>query len=160
MVEQSSEAARTGRRRAGGRAKRLSLRSAGPAKGAVGPGIPGGAYAPLSSRDIERIHARALDVLEKIGMADAFPAFREIALAKGCWMNAHDRLCFPRGLIEDIVADAGRNFDLCGRDPALDLHIEKTRTHFGTAGMAVKRNLRFLAARYTVATISTRLAIS
>jgi trimethylamine--corrinoid protein Co-methyltransferase len=86
----------------------------------------------------ERIHERALDALEKIGMAGAFPAFREIALAKGCWMNEHDRLCFPRSLIEDIVAGAGRNFHLCGRDPSLDLHISESRVHFGTAGMAVK----------------------
>jgi trimethylamine--corrinoid protein Co-methyltransferase len=104
----------------------------------VGPGIPGGAYRPLSDRDVERIHERALDALEKIGMAGAFPAFREIALAKGCWMNEHDRLCFPRSLIEDIVAGAGRNFHLCGRDPSLDLHISESRVHFGTAGMAVK----------------------
>jgi trimethylamine--corrinoid protein Co-methyltransferase len=138
MPEHSLEPGHTVRRRAGGRAGRRSQRAAGPKKGAVGPGIPGGAYRPLSPRDIERIHERALDVLEKIGMAGAFPAFREIALAKGCRMNEHDRLCFPRSLIEDIVAGAGRNFHLCGRDPAHDLHIAEARTHFGTAGMAVK----------------------
>ncbi|HEY5658073.1 MAG TPA: trimethylamine methyltransferase family protein [Myxococcota bacterium] len=138
MAEQSAEAGDGHRRRAGGRASRLSQRAAGPKKGAVGPGIPGGAYRPLSSRDIERIHESALDVLENIGMGGAFPAFREIALERGCRMNSYDRLCFPRSLIEDIVAGAGRNFHLCGREPALDLHIAEARTHFGTAGMAVK----------------------
>jgi trimethylamine---corrinoid protein Co-methyltransferase len=126
------------RRRGGGRAGRISQRAAGPKQGAVKPGLIGGAYRPLSDPDIARIHDRALDVLENIGMGGAFPAFRELALAKGCRMNAHDRLCFPRSLIEDIVAGAGRNFTLCGRDPAHDLYIADRRTHFGTAGMAVK----------------------
>ncbi len=94
------------RRRAGGRDARRALRKAGPKKGAVGPGLEGGAYRPLAGRDIERIHERALDVLENIGMGDAFPEFREIALDKGCRINKDGRLCFPRALIEDIVAGA------------------------------------------------------
>ncbi|MDH5306867.1 MAG: trimethylamine methyltransferase family protein [Myxococcales bacterium] len=138
MTGRLSESDAPARRRGGGRAARVSQRAAGPKAAAVGPGLLGGAYRPLSDRDIQRIHERALDVLEKIGMGGAFPAFRELALAKGCWMNAHDRLCFPRSLIEDIVAGAARNFTLCGRDPAHDLFLADARTHFGTAGMAVK----------------------
>jgi trimethylamine--corrinoid protein Co-methyltransferase len=138
MTQQTSRDGAPARRRGGGRAARLTQRAAGPKHSAVGPGLIGGAYRPLSDRDIERIHERALDVLETIGMGGTFPAFREIALERGCRMNEHDRLCFPRSLIEDIVAGAGRNFVLCGRDPAHDLHIADTRTHFGTAGMAVK----------------------
>ncbi len=128
---------RTGGRRAGGRAARHALRAAGPKQPAVGPGMIGGAYRPLSERDIARIHERALDVLETIGMAGAFPEFRDIALAKGCRMNEHDRLCFPRALIEDIIAGAARNFVLFGRDPKHDMTISESRVHFGTAGMAV-----------------------
>ena len=106
--ETSAQAAKKSRRRAsGGRSARLAARSQGPKKGAVGPGLSGGAYRPLSDHDVQRIHERALDVLENIGMGDAFPAFREIALAKGCTLNEHGRLCFPRALIEDIVAGAG-----------------------------------------------------
>ncbi|MEE9230100.1 MAG: trimethylamine methyltransferase family protein [Acidobacteriota bacterium] len=138
MAQQISEPDAPGHRRRGGRVARRPQRAAGPKKGAVRPGLAGGAYQPLSSHDIERIHERALDLLEHVGMAGAFPAFRELALAKGCRMNEHDRLCFPRSLIEDIIAAAGRNFTLRGRDAVHDLHISDTRTHFGTAGMAVK----------------------
>jgi trimethylamine--corrinoid protein Co-methyltransferase len=133
-----TETPRAKRRSSGGRAARVAQRARGPKEGAVRAGLIGGAYRPLTDREIQRIHERALDVLENIGMGDAFPAFREIALAKGCWMNEHDRLCFPRALIEDIVAGAGRNFTLFGRDPKHDLHISESRTHFGTAGMAVR----------------------
>jgi trimethylamine--corrinoid protein Co-methyltransferase len=133
-----TETPRAKRRSGGGRAARVAQRSEGPKEAAVRAGLIGGAYRPLADRDIQRIHERALDVLENIGMGDAFPAFRELALAKGCWMNEHDRLCFPRALIEDIVAGAGRNFTLHGRDPKHDMHISESRTHFGTAGMAVR----------------------
>jgi trimethylamine--corrinoid protein Co-methyltransferase len=138
MAEGSAESGGSRQRRAGGRKARLAQRADGPKRGAVGPGLLGGAYQPLSRHDVERIHQRALDVLENIGMDGAFPEFRELALAKGCRLNQHGRLCFPRSLIEDIVAGAGRNFTLCGRDPVHDLHISDARTHFGTAGMAVK----------------------
>jgi trimethylamine--corrinoid protein Co-methyltransferase len=133
-----TETPRARRRSGGGRAARVAQRSGGPKEAAVRAGLIGGAYRPLSDHDIRRIHDRSLDVLENIGMGDAFPAFRELALAKGCWMNEHGRLCFPRALIEDIVAGAGRDFTLHGRDPKHDLHISDSRTHFGTAGMAVR----------------------
>jgi trimethylamine--corrinoid protein Co-methyltransferase len=124
-------------RRAGGRAARIALREAGPKNPAVGPGMTGGAYRPLSDHELERIHHAALDVLENIGMDGLFEPFRTLALEKGCRLNDQGRLCFPRALVDDIVAGAGRNFVLHGRDPAHDLEIGGTRVHYGTAGMAV-----------------------
>ena len=138
MAQQISENGAPGHRRKGGRAARRPQRAAGLKSEAVRPGLPGGAYRPLTSHDITRIHDCSLDLLEQVGMAGAFPEFRELALAKGCRMNEHDRLCFPRSMIEDIIAGAGRNFTLYGRDSAHDLHIAEARTHFSTAGMAVK----------------------
>ena len=70
------------RRSGGGRAARVAQRSEGPKEAAVRAGLIGGAYRPLTDHDIQRIHQRALDVLENIGMGDAFPDFRELALAK------------------------------------------------------------------------------
>src|SRR5262249_51834157 len=95
------------------------------------------AYKPLSGRDVERIHHTVLDVLEKIGMADPPAAVREPALARGCRLNESGRLCFPRALVEDMIAGAGRNFTLCARDPAHDLDISGTRVHSGASGVAV-----------------------
>ncbi|MFQ5784292.1 MAG: trimethylamine methyltransferase family protein [Alphaproteobacteria bacterium] len=135
MQQQTGAAGGTPKRR--GRAARLALRRAGPQERAVGPGLEGGAYRPLGENDIERIHRRALDVLENIGMGGAFDEFRALALDKGCFMNDHDRLCFPRALVEDIIADAGRDIVLHGRDPQYDMTLAGRRVHFGTAGMAV-----------------------
>ncbi len=123
--------------------RRARRRGTGPAAGqaspapAVAPGQVGGVYRPLGDRDMERIHATALDVLENIGMADPIPELRELALARGCAENAHGRLCFPHGLVEDIIAGASRNFVRFGRDPKHDLHIADSRVHFGGGGEAV-----------------------
>ncbi len=54
-----------------------------------------GSYRPLSEAQVEEIHHAALQVLERIGMADPIPEFCEAALEKGCRLNKHGRLCFP-----------------------------------------------------------------
>ncbi|MFZ1816088.1 MAG: trimethylamine methyltransferase family protein [Rhizobiaceae bacterium] len=128
-----------GRSRSGGRSGRMQGRKvAGDRNQAVWPGMKGGRYEPLSRRDMERIHATALDVLEKIGMAEPIPATRERALAAGCWMNEHDRLCIPRAMVEDTIACAARRIVIHGRDPRNDREIGGDSVHFCTAGEAVR----------------------
>ena len=139
-------------RRPGGRAVRLALRQTRSAAQAVGPGKRGGSYRPLSERDIERIHQTALDVLENIGMADPIPLTRELALEKGCRINEHGRLCFPRALVEDVIAHAGRNFVRHARDPRHDLDVGDARVHFGGGGEATKV-IDFASGRYRPSTL-------
>ena len=107
------------------------------AASAVGPGVSGGRYKPLSDADVQRIHDAALQVLERIGMADPPPEVRDLALARGGRMSEGGRLCFPRALVEDVIAGAGRDYTLHGRDPTLDLDVSGTRVHFGASGVAV-----------------------
>ncbi len=142
------------RRRGGGREARHALRAAGPAEGKapIAPGLEGGAFRPLGQRDIERIHDAALDVLERIGMGEPIPVLAALAQAKGCRLTDAGRLCFPRALVEDIVAGAARDFVLHGRDPKHDLEIKGSRVHFGTGGAAVKV-LDPLSGRYRAATL-------
>jgi trimethylamine--corrinoid protein Co-methyltransferase len=127
-------------RRAGGRAARRAKRAAGPAEGRapIHPGIEGGAFRPLKDSDIKRIHGAALELLERVGMGEPIPLLTELALAKGCRLTDEGRLCFPRALVEDIVAGAAQSFVLHGRNPRHDLEIGGTRVHFGTGGAAVK----------------------
>ena len=127
----------TTRRRRGGRDARLAAVDTTPRKKAIGPGLEGGAYRPLGEHDIERIHKTALDVLETIGVGNPIPEVAEPALARGCHINQHGRLCFPRALIEDIIAGAARQFVLYGRERKHDLDVGGTRTHFATSGDAV-----------------------
>ena len=122
-----------------GRARRVAIREQAQLKRAkvVWPGIEGGIYKPLSDHEVERIHTAALDLLERVGMGDASPELIEVGREKGCEITDTGRIKFPRALMEDLIAGAARNFTLCGRDPAHDLELTKSKVHFGTAGAAV-----------------------
>jgi len=89
--------------RAGGRAARRALRAAGVRGQAVQAGMAGGAYKPLSNRDIQRIHDTALDILENIGIGEPIPEILHYALPGGCTQAEDGRLRFPRSLVEDLV---------------------------------------------------------
>ena len=128
------------KRRGGGRAARRELRAAGPSQEdpPIFPGLTGGDYRPLGAHDMTRIHKAALQVLERVGMAEATPRLEALALAKGCFLNDKNRLCFPGALVEDLVAGAAHAIVLHARDPARDLEIQGRRVHYGTGGAAVK----------------------
>ncbi len=132
LVEDSS-------RRRGGRDARRALR-AQPIpreKAAVKPGMLGGQYKPLKDGDLQRIHETALELLEKVGLADAIPSCIELLTARGCWVNDAGRLCFPKSLIEETLKICARDFTLCGRDPRHDMQPSGNRAYFGTGGAAV-----------------------
>jgi len=103
----------------------------------VGPGLPGGVYKPLSDRGVERIHNAALDLLEQVGMANPLPILKDHALAKGCWIDEYDRLCFPRALVEDVIAAMPRTFVTHGRDPKYDQENVAGHVHFGPGGDSI-----------------------
>ncbi|MDH3519881.1 MAG: trimethylamine methyltransferase family protein [Myxococcales bacterium] len=122
-----------------GRQARLTVRSQAQQKRArvVWPGLEGGIYKPLSQRDVERIHEGALRILAGVGMGGATPEIIELARAKGLEVTDDQRIRFPAAYIDDVVAGAGRNFILYGRDRAHDLDISGSKVHYGTAGAAV-----------------------
>jgi len=126
-------------RRRGGRAARRELRTTPipAADRAVWPGLEGGRYKPLSEAQVARVHEAALEVLETVGFADAIPSCVELVTAAGGTMSADGRLLFPRGLVEDTIAIAGRRFVLHGREPRHDLEPWGRKVHFGTGGAAV-----------------------
>ena len=125
--------------RRGGRAARKALRSAPlpDDERVVRGGLEGGLFKPLSDDDVLRIHRTALDALETVGLAQAIPTCVELFEAAGGWMNENGRLCIPRGLVEDTLANCARNFPLHGFDPRHDLEPFGNKIHFGTAGAAV-----------------------
>ena len=133
-----SEAA-AGGRRMGGREARRKLRAA-PLREedkAVRPGMIGGRFRPLDESQMQRIHAAALDVLERIGLSEAIPSCIEAVTAAGGQLTSDGRLLFPRALVEDTVANAARDFVLHGQEPRHDLELSGSRVYFGTAGAAV-----------------------
>jgi len=104
---------------------------------AVKPGMQGGRYRPLTESDEKQIHHTILDVLENIGMGDPIPIVKECALNRGGFINEHGRLCFPRALVEDVIASTPKNVQLMGRSPEHDLEIGGTRVHAYGGGEAV-----------------------
>ncbi|GMQ89666.1 MAG: trimethylamine methyltransferase family protein [Gammaproteobacteria bacterium] len=97
----------------------------------------GGRYRPLTAADEKQIHHSILDVLENIGMGDPIPVVKERALERGCFINEHGRLCFPRALVEDVIASTPKNVQFLGRDPKHDMEIGGNRVHTYGGGEAV-----------------------
>lgn len=125
-------------RRAGGRDARRAARAADEGGHAVRPGMPGGAYKPLSEQDIQRIHGAALDVLENIGIGDPIPEILDAVLPRGCVLGDDGRLRFPRALVEDAIASTPKSYILHAPDPALDMEVKEQEVILTTSGEPVK----------------------
>ena len=128
------------RRGGGGRAARIAVQQATTGNEAVQGGIAGGRYRPLSQADMERVHDAALRVLENTGLTDHFPELLELVLPGGAVLNAHNRLCFPRALMEDILAGAAREFYVFARgerEGKDDMHCTAESVYFANSGTAV-----------------------
>ncbi|PPR75233.1 MAG: hypothetical protein CFH05_00764 [Alphaproteobacteria bacterium MarineAlpha3_Bin4] len=126
-------------KRRGGRSARRKLREAPTpiAERAIQPGMEGGLYKPLTNAEIKRIHQAALDILEQVGLERAIPSCIELVTNAGGSLTDTGRLLFPRGLVEDTIAAAGRNFVLHSRNPEQNIEPWGKRVYFGTAGAAV-----------------------
>ena len=126
-------------RRGGGRAGRIAQRTAAkPAFDPAPPGQTGGQYRPLSDGNIHRIYDTALRLLADLGMGEAPPSLVEAATARGAEVNNIGRLCYPRSLVEDIVAATPKRFTFHGRDPDRSIEVGGEAVHFGTGGAAVQ----------------------
>ncbi len=125
------------RSRRGGSAARRAFKAMAAPSIAVRPGQSGGQYRPLSDDDIQRIYATALDILENIGIGEPIPEVLNYALPKGCTLNSDGRLCFPRALVEDLIAISPKEYPLYAPDPANDHTVGAKKVLFCTSGEAV-----------------------
>ncbi len=119
----------------------------------IRPGMSGGWYQPLTPHELQRIHRTSLDILENYGMADPINVCRELVIAKGGRINKRGRLCFPRALVEDVIAGAGRDFILYGRHSEHDLDVSGKRVHFG-GGAATVNILDINSGKYRESTLA------
>jgi len=160
MIDSAPKARRT--RRAGGRDARRALRAAGVRGQAVQPGMTGGAYRPLSDRDIQRINDTALDILEHIGIGEPIPEILHYALPGGCTLGDDGRLRFPRALIEDLIDVSAKEYVAYAPDPRHDLEISGEKVFFSTSGESVSileyREQKFRPTRLTDLYDAARLA--
>jgi trimethylamine--corrinoid protein Co-methyltransferase len=103
--------------------------------GSAGHRRPG--YGPLGQDDLERIHQSALTVLETVGFANPIPSCVEVLTRAGAVHGQDGRIRFPRALVADTLAKAGRHFTLHGQDPRHDMIVQDGHVRYGTAGLAV-----------------------
>lgn len=108
-----------------------------PKASAIHPGMRGGQYRPLSDADVLRVSDAVFDVLENIGMGTPIPVLVEHALPRGCHLNEHGRLCFPRSLVEDVIASTPKAFPFMGRESRYDLELGGDRVFTYGGGEAV-----------------------
>lgn len=104
---------------------------------AVWLGLKGGNYKPLSQREIEQIHHTALEVLEKIGIANPIPELLEAVEGKGCTLGEDGRLKFPRTLIEEVIAHATKEIHYYAPNPKNDITLSTDTLVFSTSGESV-----------------------
>lgn len=127
-------------RRAGGRRARLELRTAPLQEHLrpVWPGISRPARGPLDATGMKLIHRAVLQILEEIGFGEA-PGFTvETLTGAGAFYDSElERIRFPRSLVEDIIANANRDFQWHARKPAQSINPCKDKLYFGTGGAAV-----------------------
>jgi trimethylamine--corrinoid protein Co-methyltransferase len=118
------------------RGRKARLKSRAP-QSAVRPGLTGGKYKPLTEAEMDAVHQTVLDVLENIGVADPIPIVKEHALKKGCRLDEQGRLCFPRALVEDIIAETPHDMTFFGQNPEFDLDLCDEHVHTYGGGEAV-----------------------
>ena len=101
---------------------------------AVWPGVSGGRYRPLRDADAAGIHDAALSLLAEVGLSQAIPPMVERVTARGGRYTGDGRLTFPRGLVEDVIAGARRDFILHGQTPGHEIDPSGTKVHVGSGG--------------------------
>ena len=106
---------RSGRRRRPPASERQS-------KPVAPPGLPGGVYRPLSSAEVERIVAAAVEVLERTGIEVLESPCREVFRKAGARVDAdNDRVYLDGGVRETRLSDNYHIGRLC--DPLEHIHF-------------------------------------
>ncbi len=101
---------------------------------AVGPGLAGGCYRPLSDRDVAAVHEAVMRLVDDVGFSGAIPPMIERVCGRGGRVCDNGRLHFPRALVEDALRRCRKSLVACGRAPDHDLDIADGRVHFGSGG--------------------------
>ena len=99
--------------------------------------MKGGSYKPLSARDIEQIHATALDVLETIGIANPIPELLDALDGKGCIVGDDGRLRITSAKVEGLIANAPHETHYYAPKHKNDITRHSEKLVFSTSGEAV-----------------------
>ena len=73
-------------------------------------------------------------MLEDIGLAEAPAEAISLVEASGGWVSDTERLCFPRALVETVLAALPRTVTLYGRRDDAELRLGGSNAYVGTGG--------------------------
>ena len=94
----------------------------------------GGQMSLLSPDAQQDIHQAALNLLEDTGLAEAPAEAISLVEASGGWVSDTRRLCFPRVLVETVLAALPRAVTLYGRRDDAELRLGGSNAYVGTGG--------------------------
>jgi trimethylamine--corrinoid protein Co-methyltransferase len=87
----------------------------------------------LARNDLERVHERGLDLLERVGVNFNTPRALEYLEKVGCPVDyGRTWASLPRELVEWALQQTPRVVRLCARDPARDVVLDGRRPHHTT----------------------------
>jgi len=87
----------------------------------------------LNREDVQRIHARSLDLLENTGIDYKTPRALQILEDHGCQVDYQKNWAsIPPDLVEWAIENAPRNVTLYARDPGNDVLLDGKRAHHTT----------------------------
>lgn len=99
----------------------------------------GGKFKVFSEDDIERIHASALAILEKVGIKVKSPQILDLLKKGGAKVKSGSEIVrFSKKMIEQALQVAPKEVNLYGRKEGYNLCLTDERVYLGTGGAAIK----------------------
>lgn len=93
----------------------------------------------LNEEEKQLIHATALQILERAGMAILDQEALQILAGAGAQVDfERRRVRFPEKLVEQALREAPKEVKLYGRDPQKFVHLKKDNVYYSTSGYAVQ----------------------
>ena len=86
----------------------------------------------LSRNDLDMIHSKSIEILERIGVAVKSEQASKILVDSGAEIDRdHGTVKIPSALVEEAIKNAPKEITLCGRNPRYDISLERGVVRFG-----------------------------
>ena len=93
--------------------------------------LKGGLLRIISQNEIEKIHQRALDVLQQVGCFFDHEEALSVFAKHGAMVDKSSRIAkLPRNMVEEAIRICPSSMLLAARDPKRDIHAEGDRVYF------------------------------
>jgi trimethylamine--corrinoid protein Co-methyltransferase len=86
----------------------------------------------LSRNDLDMIHSKSIEILERIGVAVKSEEASKILVDSGAEIDRnHGTVKIPSALVEEAIKNAPKEITLRGRNPRYDISLERGLVRFG-----------------------------